>query len=141
MAAWLRGRGVELVVLAGFMELLGKRFLREFPNRVINVHPALLPAFPGANPVRDQLAHGVKVGGVTVHFVDEGVDSGPIISQEAVELPYTLSEDDVLERFHKTLKVEEVYWRLYDSPAHCRECLEEFRTRYNRRRPHWALVP
>ena len=102
MAQWLQARGVDLVVLAGFMEVLTERFLQEFPNRVINVHPALLPAFPGAHPVRDQLAYGVKVGGVTVHFVDEGVDSGPIILQEADDLPYNRSEDEVLERLHKT---------------------------------------
>ena len=89
MAAWLKERGVELVVLAGFMELLDSAFLAKFPAGVINVHPALLPAFPGAHPVEDQIAYGVKVGGVTVHFVDDGVDSGPIILQEAVSLPYT----------------------------------------------------
>ena len=101
-ADWLRERGVELVVLAGYMELLTPSFLDAFPNRVINVHPALLPAFPGAHPVEDQLAYGVKVGGVTVHFVDEGVDSGPIILQEAVELPYTRGQEAVLERLHQT---------------------------------------
>ena len=67
MATWLKERGIELVVLAGFMELLDSAFLAEFPARVINVHPALLPAFPGARPVDDQIAYGVKVGGVTVH--------------------------------------------------------------------------
>lgn len=102
MAAWLKARGAELVVLAGYMELLTPSFLAAFPNRVINVHPALLPAFPGAQPVADQLAYGVKVGGVTVHFVDEGVDSGPIILQEAVRLPYTRGQDAVLERLHET---------------------------------------
>ena len=94
MADWLEERGVELVVLAGFMELLDPAFLRAFPDRVINVHPALLPAFPGAHPVEDQIAYGVKVGGVTVHFVDDGVDSGPIILQEAVRLPYTRSDEE-----------------------------------------------
>jgi phosphoribosylglycinamide formyltransferase 1 len=100
MAAWLKERGVELVVLAGFMELLDANFLSEFPARVINVHPALLPAFPGAHPVEDQIAYGVKVGGVTVHFVDDGVDTGPIILQEAVSLPYTRSKEDVLTVLH-----------------------------------------
>ena len=85
-AAWLQERGVELVVLAGYMAILDPVFLARFPDRVINVHPALLPAFPGAHPVADQIAYGVKVGGVTVHFVDDGVDSGPIILQEPVRL-------------------------------------------------------
>jgi phosphoribosylglycinamide formyltransferase-1 len=101
MSAWLTDRGVELVVLAGFMELLTTDFLAAFPGRIINVHPSLLPAFPGPRPVEDQLAHGVRVGGVTVHFVDSGVDSGPIILQEAVTLPYTRDPDEVLERLHE----------------------------------------
>jgi phosphoribosylglycinamide formyltransferase 1 len=101
MAAWLKERGVELVVLAGFMELLDGTFLSAFPAGVINVHPALLPAFPGAHPVEDQMAYGVKVGGVTVHFVDDGVDTGPIILQEAVSLPYTRSKEDVLTVLHE----------------------------------------
>jgi phosphoribosylglycinamide formyltransferase 1 len=100
MAGWLREREVRLVVLAGFMELLTPAFLRLFPNAVINVHPALLPAFPGAHPIEDQLAYGVKVGGVTVHFVDEGVDSGPILLQEAIELPYTRRREEILELLH-----------------------------------------
>jgi phosphoribosylglycinamide formyltransferase 1 len=101
MASWLAAREVELVVLAGYMELLDPAFLAAFPNRVINVHPALLPAFPGAHPVEDQIAYGVKVGGVTVHFVDEGVDSGPIILQHAVPLPYTRDKEDVLTVLHE----------------------------------------
>jgi phosphoribosylglycinamide formyltransferase-1 len=68
---------------------------------VINVHPALLPAFPGAHPIEDQLAYGVKVGGVTVHFVDEGVDSGPILLQEAIELPYTRRREEILDLLHE----------------------------------------
>jgi phosphoribosylglycinamide formyltransferase 1 len=87
MAAWLEGQGVELVVLAGYMRLLGPEFLARFPQRVINVHPALLPSFPGIGAIERALAHGVKVFGVTVHFVDEGVDTGPIIAQRALELP------------------------------------------------------
>jgi phosphoribosylglycinamide formyltransferase-1 len=101
MVAWLRERGTELVVLAGFMELLTPGFLAAFPGRVINVHPALLPAFPGARPVEDQLAYGVKVGGVTVHFVDEGVDSGPIILQEPVRISHLDGHDELLERLHE----------------------------------------
>jgi phosphoribosylglycinamide formyltransferase-1 len=102
MVNWLHERGVELVVLAGFMELLTSQFLAAFSNRVINVHPALLPAFPGAHPVEDQLAYGVKVGGVTVHFVDEGVDSGPIILQEPVRLSHLDGQKEVLDRLHET---------------------------------------
>ena len=87
MAAWLVERGVELVVLAGYMQLLSADFLGRFPQRVINVHPALLPAFPGIGAIEQALAYGVKVFGVTVHFVDEGVDTGPIILQRALDLP------------------------------------------------------
>jgi phosphoribosylglycinamide formyltransferase 1 len=87
MAAWLDENDVELVVLAGYMQLLSPSFLAAFPKRVINVHPALLPAFPGIAAIEQALQYGVKVFGVTVHFVDEGVDTGPIILQRAVELP------------------------------------------------------
>lgn len=87
MAAWLSERHVALVVLAGYMQLLSPGFLARFPLAVINVHPALLPAFPGVNAIEQAVAYGVKVLGVTVHFVDEGVDSGPVILQRAIELP------------------------------------------------------
>ncbi|MGE3309305.1 MAG: phosphoribosylglycinamide formyltransferase [Limisphaerales bacterium] len=80
----LRDAGVELVVLAGFMRILKGAFLRAFPQRVINIHPSLLPSFPGLEAWRQALDRGVKVTGCTVHFVDEGIDSGPIIGQEAV---------------------------------------------------------
>jgi phosphoribosylglycinamide formyltransferase-1 len=86
IVAWLRERDVELVVLAGYMQLVSREFLAAFPHRVINVHPALLPAFPGIGAIEQALAYGVKVTGVTVHFVDEGVDTGPIILQRAVEI-------------------------------------------------------
>ena len=102
MARYLKDRGVRLVVLAGYMHLLDHGFLAEFPNAVINVHPALLPAFPGANPVQDQIAYGTKVSGVTVHFVDDGVDTGPIILQEAVTLSYTREEEEILTALHRT---------------------------------------
>ena len=100
MADWLLGRGVELVVLAGYMQLVSDDFLARFADRVINVHPALLPAFPGLRPVDDALAYGVKVFGVTVHFVDGGVDSGPVILQRAIELPDARDSASVLERLH-----------------------------------------
>ena len=100
MGDWLARRDVELVVLAGYMQLLSDAFLRRFPGRVINVHPALLPAFPGLHAVEQALEYGVKVFGVTVHFVDDGVDTGPVILQRAVELPDARNADDVLERLH-----------------------------------------
>ena len=100
MAEWLVAGGAELVVLAGYMQLLSAEFLSRFPERVINVHPALLPAFPGMTPVDDALAYGVKVFGVTIHFVDGGVDSGPVILQRAVELPDTRDAEEVLARLH-----------------------------------------
>jgi phosphoribosylglycinamide formyltransferase-1 len=87
IAGFLERQGVELVVLAGYMALLEPSFLARFPGRVINVHPALLPAFPGLRAIEQALDYGVKVFGVTVHFVDEGVDTGPVIAQRAVELP------------------------------------------------------
>jgi phosphoribosylglycinamide formyltransferase-1 len=100
IADWLDDRGAELVVLAGYMQLLSPSFLARFPQRVINVHPALLPAFPGLNAVQQGLDYGVKVFGVTVHFVDDGVDSGPVILQRAIELPDARRPEDVLERLH-----------------------------------------
>jgi phosphoribosylglycinamide formyltransferase-1 len=93
---WLTERGARLVVLAGYMELLGAPFLARFPGAVVNVHPSLLPAFPGLGAIEQALAYGVKVFGVTVHFVDAGVDSGPVILQGAVELPDAREPDEVL---------------------------------------------
>ena len=84
MADWLAEREVDLVVLAGYMQLLSPEFVKRFPNRIVNVHPALLPSFPGLDAVEQALDHGAQVTGVTVHFVDEGVDSGPIILQRPV---------------------------------------------------------
>jgi phosphoribosylglycinamide formyltransferase-1 len=101
MSAWLHERGVELVVLAGYMQLLCPDFLAAFPERVINVHPALLPAFPGLGAVQQALDYGVKVFGVTVHFVDGGVDTGPVIAQRALELPDARDAGQVHERLHE----------------------------------------
>ena len=98
MAAWLGEQGAELIVLAGYMQLLRPEFLRAFDGRVINVHPALLPAFPGMRPVEQALEYGVKVFGVTVHFVDEGVDTGPVILQRAVELADAHGAEEVRKR-------------------------------------------
>jgi phosphoribosylglycinamide formyltransferase 1 len=100
MAAWFSGLGVDLVVAAGYMRLLDPAFLDAFPQRVINVHPALLPAFPGLHVVQQALDYGVKVFGVTVHFLDPGVDTGPIILQQAVHLPDAGDVDQVLARLH-----------------------------------------
>jgi phosphoribosylglycinamide formyltransferase-1 len=97
MAQWLIEREVELVVLAGYMQLLSGAFLERFRGRVINVHPALLPAFPGLHAVEQALEYGVKVFGVTVHFVDQGVDSGPVILQRAVEIPAARSVPEVMQ--------------------------------------------
>ena len=98
MADWLAGRGVELVVLAGYMAILDAGFVARFPDRILNVHPALLPAFPGIRSVERAFDHGVKVFGVTVHLVDEGVDTGPIVLQRAIELPDARTPADVRER-------------------------------------------
>jgi phosphoribosylglycinamide formyltransferase 1 len=98
IADWLSERDAELVVLAGYMQLLSADFLSRFPGTVINVHPALLPAFPGLAAVEQALEYGVKVFGVTVHFVDEGVDTGPVILQRALELPDARDPADVFAR-------------------------------------------
>ena len=98
---WLEERGAELVVLAGFMELLTPGFIRRFAGRIVNVHPALLPAFAGLGAMKQALEYGVKVAGVTVHFVDEGMDSGPIILQESFEFPYDRDIPGIEECFHE----------------------------------------
>ena len=98
---------VDLVVLAGFMRILKGDFMRTFEGRVVNVHPSLLPSFPGLEAWRQALEHGVKVTGATVHFVDQGVDSGPIIAQETVRV----LEDDTPERLRT--RIQEVEHRLY----------------------------
>ncbi len=107
LAEELRGAGVDFVCLAGFMRILDHRFVEEFSGRLVNTHPSLLPAFPGAHPVRDALQYGAQVTGATVHFVDEGVDTGPVIFQEAVSV---LDEDDEA-TLHERIK--EVERRLY----------------------------
>ena len=100
MGDWLEQHEVELVVLAGFMEILGPDFIRRFEGRMVNVHPSLLPAFPGMRAIEKAVEHGVKVSGVTVHFVEEGVDSGPIVLQEAFELPYPRDIGQIEELIH-----------------------------------------
>ncbi len=96
IADWLAERGVRLVALAGYMRLLGDGFLSRFPDAVINVHPSLLPAFPGLHAVEQAVAYGVRVFGVTVHFVDGGVDTGSVILQRAIELPQADDPAEVL---------------------------------------------
>jgi phosphoribosylglycinamide formyltransferase-1 len=100
MASWLQDRGTQLVVLAGYMHLLTPAFLDRFPGAVVNVHPSLLPNFPGAHAVEDQLAAGVAESGATVHLVDEGLDSGPILAQERVPV----EAGDTAETLHARIK-------------------------------------
>lgn len=107
LARILRAHGAELVVLAGYMRLLGPSFVAAFRNRVLNIHPALLPAFPGLHAQRQALEYGVKVAGCTVHFVDEGVDTGPIVLQAAVPV----REDDTEETL--AARILEQEHRLY----------------------------
>ncbi len=102
----LRDRGVDLVVFAGFMRLVTGYFIREFPNRIINIHPALLPSFPGTHGHEDALRHGVKVSGCTIHFVDETEDGGPIILQKAVPV---LDDDTVETLSARILEQEHVF--------------------------------
>jgi phosphoribosylglycinamide formyltransferase 1 len=98
---WLEGLDVDLVVLAGYMELLSPELVARFENRIINVHPALLPSFPGLDAIGRALEHGVTVTGVTVHFVDQGVDSGPILLQRPVEVPYTRDRPQLEQAVHR----------------------------------------
>lgn len=101
MGDWIEGRGAELVVSAGFMELLTPEFVRRFERRLVNVHPALLPAFQGLDAIGQAVAYGVKVAGVTVHYIDEGVDTGAIILQRSFELPYPRDIAAIEERVHQ----------------------------------------
>jgi phosphoribosylglycinamide formyltransferase-1 len=98
-----QAHGAEALILAGFMRILGLEALRRFPNRILNVHPSLLPAFPGAGAVAQALAHGVTMSGVTIHFVDEEVDHGPIIIQR----PVPVLPDDTEETLHARIQWEE----------------------------------
>jgi phosphoribosylglycinamide formyltransferase-1 len=102
LADWLEGLNVDLIVLAGYMQLLGPEFVRRFPNRIVNVHPALLPSFPGLDAIGQALDHGVALTGVTVHFVDEGVDSGPIILQRPIAIRPDRDREALEEAIHAT---------------------------------------
>ena len=104
MATWLEEHSVDLVVLAGYMHLLTKPFLDRFPGRIVNVHPSLLPAFPGAHAIADALAAGVATTGVTIHLVDEGLDTGTVLRQEPVPLePWETLEERLHAVEHRLL--------------------------------------
>ncbi|NLX90494.1 MAG: phosphoribosylglycinamide formyltransferase [Firmicutes bacterium] len=107
IAGLLQERQIDLVILAGYMRLLSPPFVKQFEGRIMNIHPSLLPAFPGLNGVKKALSYGVKVSGCTVHFVDEGLDTGPIILQEAVPV----FDDDTEESLHE--RIHQVEHRLY----------------------------
>lgn len=100
MGDWIEGLGADLVVLAGYMQLLSESFVARFRHRVVNVHPALLPSFPGLDAIGQALEAGVEVTGVTVHFVDEGVDTGPVIAQREVPVPADRDRAALEERVH-----------------------------------------
>jgi phosphoribosylglycinamide formyltransferase-1 len=99
---WIEGLGTDLVVLAGYMQLLSTEFVTRFRNRAINVHPALLPSFPGIDALQQAIDHGSKITGVTVHFVDEGMDSGPIILQRPVPVAPSRDWDETEKAIHAT---------------------------------------
>ena len=97
----LKEKDVDLVVLAGYMRILSSHFIKMYKNRIMNIHPALLPSFPGLHAQKQAVEHGAKISGCTVHFVDEGVDSGPIILQKAVEVSDDDTEESLAERILK----------------------------------------
>lgn len=103
LAAVVERSGAKAVVLAGFMRILGSPFVLRFPSRIVNIHPSLLPSFPGSHAVEQALQHGVTITGVTVHFVDEQVDHGPIVAQ----VPVHVEEGDTVETLHSRIQVEE----------------------------------
>ncbi|HWH94732.1 MAG TPA: phosphoribosylglycinamide formyltransferase [Baekduia sp.] len=132
IADWLDAQGAQLVVLAGYMAILDGAFIARFRDRIINVHPSLLPAFPGIAAVQQALDYGVKVFGVTVHFVDEGVDTGAIILQRAIELPSATDATailDALRPLEHALLPEAVRLfaagRIHRDPSHARRVIVE----------------
>jgi phosphoribosylglycinamide formyltransferase-1 len=102
MAEWIEERGADLIVLAGYMQLLSSAFVERFRNRIVNVHPALLPAFPGLDAIGQALDAGADVTGVSIHFVDEGVDTGPVILQREVEIPADRNREALERTIHAT---------------------------------------
>ena len=131
LAGWLDERRPDLLVLAGFMEVFTPEFIRGYAGRVINVHPALLPAFPGVRAIEQALDYGVKVGGVTIHFVDEGVDTGPVLLQESFELPYHRDIAAIEQRVH------EIEHRLLPRAI---RLISEGRVRFDRKNPRLVHV-
>ncbi|HIX69422.1 MULTISPECIES: phosphoribosylglycinamide formyltransferase [Enterococcus] len=107
LLALLKAEKIDYLVLAGYMRIIGPELIAAFPSRIINIHPSLLPAFPGLHGIEDAFKYGVKVTGVTVHFVDQGVDTGPIIAQQAV----TIGKLDTLDTLEE--KIHQVEHRLY----------------------------
>jgi len=99
--AQLRGQGIELLVLAGYMRLVGNTLLEAYPNKIINIHPSLLPAYPGLNSIKRAFEEGESETGVTVHYVDSGMDTGPIIAQRVVEIDDEDTLDALEERMHQ----------------------------------------
>lgn len=102
LAGWLEEERADLVVLAGYMQLLSPGFIARFTGRIINVHPALLPSFPGLDAIGQALEYGVKITGVTVHFVDEGVDSGPVLLQRPLPVPASGERAELEDAIHRT---------------------------------------
>jgi phosphoribosylglycinamide formyltransferase-1 len=131
MAEWIESRDADLVVLAGYMQLLGADFIARFRDRVVNIHPALLPAFPGLDAIGQALAAGVETTGVTVHFVDEGVDTGPAIAQREVAVPAD-GDREALEK-----AVHAVEHQLYPEAI---RMIAEGRVRIDPRDPQRVLV-
>jgi phosphoribosylglycinamide formyltransferase-1 len=103
----LKSKSIDLICLAGFMQILGKKFIQAFPEKIINIHPSLLPAFPGLNVQKKALEHGAKFSGCTVHFVNEEVDGGPIILQSTVPV---LDEDDAASLSERILEKEHIIY-------------------------------
>ena len=97
----LRDHQIDFIILAGYMRLIGDTLLNAYENKIVNIHPSLLPAFPGKDAIGQAYRAGVKVTGVTVHYVDAGMDTGPIIAQQAVEVAYGDTEDMIAEKIHK----------------------------------------
>jgi phosphoribosylglycinamide formyltransferase-1 len=131
LADWIEARGADLVVLAGYMQLLSPAFVARFANRIVNVHPALLPSFPGLDAIGQALEHGVGVTGVTVHFVDEGVDSGPIVVQRPVPIPSGRDRAELEQSIHR------VEHELYPQAI---RMIAEGRVRIDERNPRLVLI-
>ncbi|MDO8736441.1 MAG: phosphoribosylglycinamide formyltransferase [Thermoleophilia bacterium] len=131
MAEELERHEVDLVVLAGYMMLVTPALLDRFPYLVINLHPSLLPAFPGGSPIEDTMDYGARITGVTVHYVDEGTDSGPIILQEAVEIKYNDTVESLRARIH------EVEHRLL---PHAIELIANNQVRFDEDNPRRVLI-